>query len=214
MSLCLREALNQGCLQRSEQILFDEERSHLAALQVTCLFLPDIDPDAGFHWCDFFVWSASAEHFLQRINYDATFMDKALLTAKAFYFHKFLSAVAWYFIAQPSSFGDTTGYQSNSTGDSSNSIGSGSNIIGHGSNTTGEGSNTTDEDSNTTDEGSNTTDEGNNTTDEGSNTTGHGSNTTGSRSNPTGHGTDLEKATDSCEDMELVAVFNKPSACW
>ena len=43
----------------------------------------------GFHWCDFFVWSATAEPFLQQINYDATFMDKALLTAKAFNFHKF-----------------------------------------------------------------------------------------------------------------------------
>ena len=74
----------------------------------------------GSHWCDFFVWSATvrtAEIFLQRINYDATFMDKALLTAKAFYLHKFLPTVARYFIVQPSCFGDTTGYRSNSTGD-------------------------------------------------------------------------------------------------
>ena len=280
--VCEKRSIKDACKEVNGFCLMEKEgtlqlsKSHAYFYQIqTQMYV------TGFHWCDFFVWSATAEAaepFLQRINYDATFMDKALLTAKAFYFHKFLPAVARYFIVQPSCFGDTTGYRSNSTGDSSNSIGSGSNTIGHGSNstggdsnttdegnnttgegsnttnegnntigtegnnttgegnnttgegsnTTGEGNNNTGEGSNTTSEGSNTTSEGNNTTGEGSNTTGEGSyttgngsntagegsNITGSRSNAMGHGTGLEKATDSYEDIELVAVFSKPSTCW
>ena len=104
------------------------------------------------------------------ITYDATFMDKALLTAKPFYFQLFLPAVTQFLIVQPSYFSTTTGYQSNSTGDSSSSIASASGIIiGHGSKTICHGSNTTGH--------------GNNTTSHGRNTNGHGSNTTDIRSN-------------------------------
>ena len=144
----------------------------------------------GFHWCDFFIWLSTGEPFLQRINYDAVFMGKALLTAKAFYFYKFLPVVAQYFIVQPSCFGNTTGIGSNTTGDGSNTTGDGSNTTSKGNNITGEGSNTTGD-------GSNTTGDGNNTTSDGS----------------ISHGTDLEKVADSSEDLELVAVFSKPSTC-
>ena len=130
------------------------EKEDILQLSKSHAYFYQVQTQTGFHWCDFFIWSSTGEPFLQRINYDAVFMGKALLIAKAFYFRKFLPAVAQYFIVQPSCFGNTTGIGSNTTGD--------------GSNTTGDGS--------------------------------------------ISHGTDLEKVADS-EDLELVAVFSKPSTC-
>ena len=40
----------------------------------------------GLHWCDFCVWSPIGEPFVQRIEYDKEFMDKALMKAQKFYF--------------------------------------------------------------------------------------------------------------------------------
>ena len=237
--VCEKRSIKDSCKEVSGFCLMEKEdilqlsKSHAYFYQVqTQMYV------TGFHWCDFFIWSSTGEPFLQRINYDAVFMGKALLTAKAFYFHKFLPAVAQYFIVQPSCFGNTTGIGSNTTGDGSNTTGIGSNTTGDGSNTTGDGSNTTSKGNNTTGDGSNTTGIGSNTTGDGSNTTGDGSNTTSKGNNTTGdgsnttskgnnitgegsnttgdgsisHGTDLEKVADS-EDLELVAVFSKPSTC-
>ena len=56
-------------------------------------------------WCDFVVWSPIDEPFVQRITYDATFMDHNLLKARVFYFKKFLPAVAPYLIVSPTEYG-------------------------------------------------------------------------------------------------------------
>ena len=59
-------------------------------IHVTCL-----------NWCDFCVWSPVGEPFVQRIEYDKTFMDKALAKAQNFYFGKFLPAITPYIITSP-----------------------------------------------------------------------------------------------------------------
>ena len=67
----------------------------------------------GLLWCDFCVWSPVGEPFVQQIEYDKAFMDKALKKARKFYFNKFLPAITPYMII--SSCGHSTLPQSNLT---------------------------------------------------------------------------------------------------
>lgn len=55
-------------------------------------------------WCDFVVWSPTQDPFVQRVQYDASFIKPALLKACSFCFGKFLPSVVPYIII---SLGDT-----------------------------------------------------------------------------------------------------------
>ena len=59
-------------------------------MHVTCLI-----------WCDFVVWSPTQDPFVQRVQYDASFTNVALLKACSFYFDKFLLSAVPYVIISP-----------------------------------------------------------------------------------------------------------------
>ena len=52
-------------------------------------------------WCDFVVWSPTQDPFVQRVQYDVSFMNIALSKARNFYFDKFLPSVIPYIIITP-----------------------------------------------------------------------------------------------------------------
>ncbi|XP_065884579.1 uncharacterized protein [Dysidea avara] len=100
--MCERRTVTDACKNINGFYLVDVDgstelsKSHMyfyqvqTQMHVTCL-----------NWCDFCVWSPVGEPFVQRIEYDKAFMDKALTKAQNFYFNKFLLAVTPYMIISP-----------------------------------------------------------------------------------------------------------------
>ena len=100
--MCERQTVTDACKNIKGFYLTDVDgrtelsKSHMyfyqvqTQMHVTCL-----------NWCDFCVWSPLGEPFVQRIEYDKAFMDKALTKAQNFYFNKFLPAITPYMIISP-----------------------------------------------------------------------------------------------------------------
>ena len=78
--VCEKRSIKDACKEVSAFCLMEKEdilqlsKSHAYLYQVqTQMYV------TGFHWCNFFIWSSTGESFLQRINYDAVLMGKAVV---------------------------------------------------------------------------------------------------------------------------------------
>ena len=101
--MCERQTVTDACKNIKGFYLTDVDgrtelsKSHMyfyqvqTQMHVTCL-----------NWCDFcLVTIRRTFNFVQRIEYDKAFMDKALTKAQNFYFNKFLPAITPYMIISP-----------------------------------------------------------------------------------------------------------------
>ena len=84
---CLTESKGQVMLSKSHAYFFQIQTQ----MHVT-----------GLKWCDFFVWSPMGEPFIQRIEYEPSFMDQVLFKARDFYFNKLLPTAVPHMIISPS----------------------------------------------------------------------------------------------------------------
>ena len=85
-AFCLVQHGDQMCLSKSHGYYYQvQTQMHVTHLQ----------------WCDFVVWSPIQEPFVQRVQYDAPFVNTALSKARSFYFEKFLPSVVSNVIMSP-----------------------------------------------------------------------------------------------------------------
>ena len=85
-AFCLVEHEGSMCLSESHKYFYQvQTQMHVSQLP----------------WCDFVVW-CPREIFVQRVCYNATFMNECLCKAKKFYFEKFLPSLAPYVIIKNS----------------------------------------------------------------------------------------------------------------